>query len=96
MLLDQISIVTGKNIIENQNINKMMKEIVKLLSDKTVIVTDKETINKLFDSLPPQADTVTGSFELPSNAAMPNSRGINIDGKELYFLDMDEVDFNLI
>ena len=68
----------------------------KLLSDKTVIVTDKETINKLFDSLPPQADTVTGSFELPSNAAMPNSRGINIDGKELYFLDMDEVDFNLI
>lgn len=73
-----------------------MKELIKLLSDQTVIVTDKETINKLFDSLPPQADAVTGSFEIPSNPAMPNSRGINIDGKTLYFLDMNEVDFNLI
>lgn len=74
-----------------------MKELIKLLSDQTVIVTDKETIDKLFDSLPPQGETSYGNFDITKgNPAMPNSKGICVDGKCVYFIDMDEVDFNLI
>jgi len=74
-----------------------MKELIKLLSDQTVIVTDKETIDKLFDTLPQVEEASHGSFDITKgNPAMPNSRGVCVDGKCVYFIDMDEVDFKLI
>jgi len=72
-----------------------MEELIKLLGKETLIVTDKETIDKLFDSLSTEQNAASyGKYTPQPN--LPNSRGIYRDGKEVYFVDINEVDINLI
>jgi hypothetical protein len=70
-----------------------MKELIKLLGKETLIVTDKATIDKLFDTLDEQ-EASYGKYTPQPN--LPNSRGVNIDGKEVYFVDIEEVDIDLV
>jgi hypothetical protein len=70
-----------------------MKELIKLLGNETLIVTDKATIDKLFNTLEEQGG-YHGKYTPQPN--LPNSRGINIDGKAVYFVDIEEVDIDLV
>jgi hypothetical protein len=73
-----------------------MEELIKLLGKETLIVTDKATIDKLFDSLPKIDPESTSYGKYTPQPNLPNSRGIYRDGKEVYFVDIDEVDINLV
>ena len=73
---------------------RKIDQLIEFLGEQTLVVTDKGTIDAIFADLP-EADAV-GSYKVETQPNLPNSRGIYRDGKTVYFIDIEEVDINLV